>query len=60
VLDDVSRAAIQPASDPSAGWDQGRADTNEPHQKQPPGNDTADAAETLCAWRPPKASESAS
>ncbi len=46
-LDDVSRAAIQPASDPGTGWDEGRADANEQHQNEPPGSDTADAAETL-------------
>jgi FtsK/SpoIIIE family/IclR helix-turn-helix domain len=46
-LDDVSRAAIQPASNPGTGWDEGRADADEPYQKEPPGSNTADAAETL-------------
>jgi S-DNA-T family DNA segregation ATPase FtsK/SpoIIIE len=46
-LDDVSRAAIQPANGPGTGWDEGRAKANEPHQEEPPGSDTADAAETL-------------
>jgi len=46
-LDKVSRAAIQPGSDPPAGWDEGHADTNVHDQEEPPGSDTADAAETL-------------
>src|SRR5712691_10815242 len=46
-LDDVSRAAIQPASDPGTGWDEGHADANEHHEEEPPGSNPADAAETL-------------
>jgi len=46
-LDEVSRGAIQSASDPGTSWDEGHADANERHQEEPPGSDTADAAETL-------------
>jgi hypothetical protein len=46
-LDQVSRNAIQPASDPRDPWGESSADADEQEQPEASSGDTADAAETL-------------